>query len=351
MVFDFAKLFDSNHTFVIAEAGSNWKIGSNNDDLKEVERLVETAASCGADAVKFQMFRSKTLYAEKPGSSDYLKKNGIGDDVGKMFENLEMPYEMVPEVHNICKKNNIMFMSSVFSVEDAKIIDPFVEMHKIASYEINHVRLLEFVAKTKKPVIISTGASTYEEIDFAVSLVKNYNDKIVLLQCTAKYPAPIGSLNLSVIPELRRRYGLPIGFSDHSEDPIIGPITAVGVDAKIIEKHFTINKNNKGPDHRFALDPDELRIMIESIRKADRAKGKSVKTVLPEERELKKFATRSIQATKKICRGDPLLEGINFDVLRPGNKKRGMDARFLSKITGKRSGIDVEVGDGIIELE
>ena len=122
-----------------------------------------------------------------------------------MFENLEMPYEMVPEIHKICKKNNIMFMSSVFSVEDAKKIDPFVEIHKIASYEINHVRLLEFVAKTEKPVIISTGASTYEEIDFAVNLVKNYNDKITLLQCTAKYPAPIESLNLSVIPELAKR--------------------------------------------------------------------------------------------------------------------------------------------------
>lgn len=351
MIFDFAKLNDSNHTFVIAEAGSNWKTHSNTNALEQVEKLVEIAASCGADAVKFQMFRSKTLYAHRPGSSDYLKKNGIGTDVGEMFENLEMPYHIVPEIHKICKKNNIMFMSSVFSIDDAKIIDPFVEIHKIASYEINHVRLLEFVAKTKKPVIISTGASTYDEIDFAVNLIKNYNDKIALLQCTAKYPVPIESLNLFVIPELEKKYGLPVGFSDHSEDPIIGPVTAVGLGARIVEKHFTTNKNNEGPDHRFALDPNELRIMIRSIRRSDLAKGSSTKTILLEERELMQFATRSIQATKNIRKGDILLEGINFDVLRPGNKKRGLDARFLSKVIGKKSAIDVEIGDGILELE
>jgi len=351
LIFDFAKLNDSNHTFVIAEAGSNWKTHSNTNALEQVEKLVEIAASCGADAVKFQMFRSKTLYAHRPGSSDYLKKNGIGTDVGEMFENLEMPYHIVPEIHKICKKNNIMFMSSVFSIDDAKIIDPFVEIHKIASYEINHVRLLEFVAKTKKPVIISTGASTYDEIDFAVNLIKNYNDKIALLQCTAKYPVPIESLNLFVIPELEKKYGLPVGFSDHSEDPIIGPVTAVGLGARIVEKHFTTNKNNEGPDHRFALDPNELRIMIRSIRRSDLAKGSSTKTILLEERELMQFATRSIQATKNIRKGDILLEGINFDVLRPGNKKRGLDARFLSKVIGKKSAIDVEIGDGILELE
>jgi len=351
LIFDFAKLNDSNHTFVIAEAGSNWKTNSNTNALEQVEKLVEIAASCGADAVKFQMFRSKTLYAHRPGSSDYLKKNGIGTDVGEMFENLEMPYHIVPEIHKICKKNNIMFMSSVFSIDDAKIIDPFVEIHKIASYEINHVRLLEFVAKTKKPVIISTGASTYDEIDFAVNLIKNYNDKIALLQCTAKYPVPIESLNLFVIPELEKKYGLPVGFSDHSEDPIIGPVTAVGLGARIVEKHFTTNKNNEGPDHRFALDPNELRIMIRSIRRSDLAKGSSTKTILLEERELMQFATRSIQATKNIRKGDILLEGINFDVLRPGNKKRGLDARFLSKVIGKKSAIDVEIGDGILELE
>jgi len=351
LVFDFTKLSDSNHTFVIAEAGSNWKTDTSKTDLEQAEKLVEIASSCGADAVKFQMFRSKTLYAHRPGISDYLKKNDIRIDVGEMFENLEMPYEMIPEIHKICKKNNIMFMSSVFSVDDAKIIDPFVEMHKIASYEINHVRLLEFVAKTKKPVIISTGASTYDEIDFAVNLIKNYNDKIALLQCTAKYPVPIESLNLFVIPELEKKYGLPVGFSDHSEDPIIGPVTAVGLGARIVEKHFTTNKNNEGPDHRFALDPNELRIMIRSIRRSDLAKGSSTKTILLEERELMQFATRSIQATKNIRKGDILLEGINFDVLRPGNKKRGLDARFLSKVIGKKSAIDVEIGDGILELE
>ena len=344
-------LDDPNHTFIIAEAGSNWKVNSYEEDLKQAKNLIITAADAGADAVKFQTYRTETTYVSNAGTSKYLSKHGINDSINKIFENLAMPYEMIPELANFAKQKNMIFMSTPFSLRDAKQIDPFVPYHKVASFEINHVRLLEYLAKTKKPIIISTGASTYDEIDFAINTVKKIHNKIFLLQCTSKYPCPLESLNLSVIPNLKSRYGFPVGLSDHSIDPIIGPVLAVGFGATIIEKHFTLDQNLPGPDHAFALTPSELELMIKSIRKAELARGSGEKIVLNEELELRRFATRSLQAIKDISKDEILQEGINFDVLRPGNRSRGSEARFLEQINGKRSKNDVKNGDGIIEYE
>lgn len=343
------KLDCPKHIFVIAEAGSNWKCGTFVQDLKRAKELIRVASEAGADAVKFQTYRPETVYVPYAGKSKYLSKHGINQNIYDIFEHLSMPYKMIPELAEYCKKCNIMFMSTPFSVADAKEVDTYVSIHKVASYEINHVRLLEFLARTKKPIIISTGASTYDEIDFAVDLVKkNKNCKIALMQCTAKYPAPIESLNLMAIPEIKSRYGFPVGLSDHSTDPIIGPLVAIGIGATIIEKHFTLDRNLPGPDHPFALIPSELKLMVDSIRKAEQARGNGKKQVLKEEKELRHFATRSLQATKDIAKGERFQEGFNFDVLRPGNQKRGSDARFISKIQGKRSRRNIKIGQGIL---
>jgi N-acetylneuraminate synthase len=229
------------------------------------------------------------------------------------------------------------------------MIDDYVNIHKVASYEINHVRLLEFMIKTNKPIIISTGASTYDEIDFAYKILKKNSTNLSILQCTACYPCPITALNLSVIPKLMNRYHVPIGLSDHSIDPVLAPVVAVGLGSKIIEKHFTLDKNLPGPDHNFALNPDELVTMINAIRKCEKSLGSGKKIVLPEELELKKFATRSIQAIKQISKGDVFKEGINFEILRPGNNSRGLDARFIHQIEGKKSEKSYNIGEGILD--
>ena len=341
---------DQYRTFIIAEAGSNWKSGTLEDDLARAKELIKTASKAGADAVKFQTYRPETVYVQNAGNSNYLSKHGINENINDIFKHLSMPYEMIPELHKYCKQEDILFMSTPFSVDDAKQIDPFVELHKVASYEINHVRLLEFLAETNKPIIVSTGASTYEEIDFAVNLLKKKINTIGLLQCTAKYPTTLDSLNLFVIPQLKTRYNLPVGLSDHSIDPIIGPLLAVGAGATIIEKHFTLDRNLPGPDHPFALVPNELEIMVQAIRKADSAKGTGKKEILDVETELRRFATRSIQAIKNIKKGETLREGYNIDVLRPGNRIRGLDARFLSSVNGKKAKTDIETGDGVTEF-
>ena len=345
-------IFDNpTHTFVIAEAGSNWKIGTYDEDIKQSKELIHTAAKYGADAIKFQTYRSKKVYAQNAGKSKYLKKQGIDININEIFDKFSMPYKMIPELSNFCKKENINFMSTPFSVEDAKQIDPFVTIHKVASYEINHIRLLEFLATTGKPILLSTGASTYDEIDFAVKLLQKKNVKeIGILQCTAKYPADIKALNLNIISSFKKRYQLPVGFSDHSLDPIIGPIMAVGLGATFIEKHFTLNKNLSGPDHSFALEPNDLELMIKAIRGADLAKGSDKKEILEDEQELHRFATRSIQTIKPIKKGDIFREGVNFEILRPGEQIRGLDARFLVKIEGKKSLSNIDVGDGITDF-
>jgi len=345
-------MLDNQRTFIIAEAGSNWKCGRYEEDLARSKKLIKVASQAGADAIKFQTFRSDTVYAPNAGSSKYLSDHGINDNINEIFNHLEMPYKLIPELHNYCKKENIEFMSTPFSVEDAKQIDPYVQIHKVASYEINHIRLLEFLASTKKPILISTGASTYTEIDFAVNLVKkNGNNLITLMQCTSKYPCPMDAMNLSVIPKMKSKYSVPIGLSDHSTDPIIAPLMAIGFGATVIEKHFTLDRDLSGPDHSFSLMPNELELMIKSIRKADLAKGKGEKEVLEEENELRQFATRSLQAIKNISKGEVFEEGRNFDVLRPGNRLRGLDAKFLSLVNGKKAIRDIKIGDGILDYE
>ena len=334
--------------FIIAEAGSNWKCGSYQDDIECAKKLIDVASKSGCDAVKFQTFRPESLYVKNAGSSDYLSEQGMSSGINKIFENLSMPYEMIPDLASYCSKKNIKFMSTPFSVQDAQQVDPYVEIHKVASYENNHVRLLEFLAETKKPTFVSTGVTTYEEIDFLIDIFKN-TKSLRLMQCTAKYPCPVDDLNLSVIPHLNTKYGLPIGLSDHSMDPIIAPVMAVAYGAVAIEKHFTLNKASPGPDHSFALDPNELNLMVQSIRKAECSLGSGIKKVLNIEKELRIFAKRSIQATRKISKGQELIEGKNFDVLRPGKKSRGLEPRFLDSLIGKKSNIDVEDGEGITD--
>lgn len=340
------------HVFVIAEAGSNWKSGSYKEDLNQAKNLIKIAAKSGADAVKFQTYRPETTYVSNPGTSNYLSKNGSAKSISDIFDEHSMPYEMIPELVESCTKENILFMSTPFSIQDAKIIDQFVSVHKIASFEINHVRLIDFLAKTKKPIIVSTGASTYDEIDFCVNRIRNHeNNQIVLMQCTSKYPCPIKSLNLSVIPQMKLRYKLPIGFSDHSIEPTIAPILSIGLGATVIEKHFTLDRSLPGPDHSFSLIPKELESMIHSIRESELALGSGIKKIIDDEQELRLFATRSIQATVDISKGDILREGINFEVLRPGNCSRGAEPRFLEIINGKKSLKNIKKDEGIIEYE
>tara|TARA_B110000014_G_scaffold154440_1_gene108217 strand:+ start:1925 stop:2977 length:1053 start_codon:yes stop_codon:yes gene_type:complete len=344
-MFDISSLENNEHTFVIAEAGSNWKCGNFEDDLNQAKKLIDIAVDSSADAVKFQTFKAKSTYVKNAGEINYLKSKT--KDIWKLFDELSMPYEMLNELSNYCVKKKIHFMSTPFSVEDAKQVDQYVELHKVASFEINHVGLLKYLSDCNKPIIISTGASSYSEIDFALNILKEQRASLALLQCTSRYPADFNSMNISAIPKIKDKYKLPIGLSDHSIDPLVAPLLAIGMGATIIEKHFTIDKTLEGPDHFFSLDPSELKIMVSAIRNADKSKGDGNKEILSEENELWKFAKRRVHAITDISSGDIFKEGTNIDLLRSGHQKLGAEPKFLSSISGKKSKRNIQTGEGV----
>lgn len=336
--------------FIVAEAGSNWRAGAPRRDIQMARALIDVAADAGCDAVKFQTYRPETVYVENAGDSDYLAAAGIKESIREIFSDLSMPYEMIPELAAYCRERGVQFMSTPFSLADAAAVDPYVEVQKIASYEISHLRLIEFAARTGKPTIMSTGGSTEEDIGWALeTFQRNGGRDLCLMQCTACYPAPVDALNLLVIRRLAERFGVPVGLSDHSRDPIIGPVAAVALGARVIEKHYTLHNRLPGPDHSFAVTPDELRRMVQAVRDAERSLGSGVKEVLPEEVELRYYARRALQAIKPIARGDLLCEGINFDILRPGKQRPGLPPKRIADVEGRPAARDIPVGDGIQE--
>jgi N-acetylneuraminate synthase len=241
-------------------------------------------------------------------------------------------------------------MSTPFSVADFAAIDPFVRVHKCASYENSHLRLLEAFARAGKPLVMSTGASTEEDLAWAVDTFRRAGGReLCLTQCTARYPAPLDSLNLASIPWMKRRFGVTVGLSDHSSHPTYGPLAAVALGARVIEKHYTLDRRLPGPDHAFAVTPEELKRLVEGVRAVEQTLGSGVKEVLPAEQELRAYARRGIQAIRAIARGEALQEGVNIDVLRPGKQRIGVHPKNLARIEGRASTRDIPLGDGIVE--
>ncbi|MBL6945320.1 MAG: GNAT family N-acetyltransferase [Rhodospirillales bacterium] len=333
---------------VIAEAGSNWRMGTPARDLAMGRKLIDIAVDAGADSVKFQTYRAETVYVENAGSSDYLSKSGIKQSIRDIFSDLAMPYEMVGELSAHCKESGIGFMSTPFSPDDFAAIDPHVEAHKIASYEISHAHLLRLAGGCGKPLVLSTGASTETDIAWAVDTYRAAGGRdLCLLQCTAKYPAPMDSMNLRAIPWLKARFGVTAGLSDHSRDPLAAPLAAVALGARVIEKHFTVDNRLPGPDHAFALTPDELKQMVAGIRAAEQTLGSGVKAVLGAETELAAYARRGVQAIRDIAKGEILREGDNIAVLRPGNQPLGVHPRFLETLEGRLAARAIATGEGL----
>ena len=334
--------------YVIAEAGSNWRMGTPKRDREMAWALIDVAVAAGANAVKFQTYRPESVYVENAGSSDYLSENGISESIRDIFTDLAMPYELLSELADYCRQQGIDFMSTPFSKADFEAVDPYVAIHKIASYEISHVRLLELAARSGKPLILSTGASTEADIAWAVeTFYGNGGTRLCLLQCTAKYPAPLDSLNLNTIPWLKRRFGVTTGLSDHSRDAVYGPLAAVALGAQVIEKHYTLDNRLPGPDHPFALTPDELCQMVTAIRAAEQVAGTGIKEILPTEAELSTYARRGVQAIRPIAVGDSLVENENIAILRPGKQRLGVHSQFLSEIQGQRAQREIAPGDGL----
>ncbi|VVC04507.1 NeuB family protein [Candidatus Bilamarchaeum dharawalense] len=335
------KVGNNEPCFIIAEAGSN-----HNGRLDHAKKLIDEAIKAGADAVKFQLFKAEKLYVKEAGYADYLKDS---TSIFQLIKDMELPEEWLGELATYCDKRDICFLASVFDEESADLLDPYVKAHKIASYECNHVPLIKHVARKNKPILISTGASEIDEIKEAVDAVgSTHNKKLALLQCTAKYPAPLTAINVNVIPRFKKMFNIPIGFSDHSREPFVAPLTAVAIGANILEKHFTLDNSLPGPDHKFALEPNELKQMITYIRDVEQVLGSDIKAVIPEERELYEFAKRAIHAVRAIKKDDTFTED-NIAILRPGKIKRGVAPNRFEQILGKKAKRAIQPCEGIKE--
>jgi len=331
---------EGNPAFIIAEIGSNY-----NQDFNIAKKMINIVKESGADAVKFQIFKDEKLYARNAGKADYLENEiGINDIVKKA----EVPDEMHKKLFDYCKEAGILYLCTPTDEDVADYLDDLgVKAFKIASYDLTNHFLLKHVAKKGKPVILSTGAGYFSEVGEAVNVIRGAgNDNIVLMQCVAQYPAAYECTNLKIMEVYEKAFNLPAGISDHSLDPFIVPYAAAAMGAKIVEKHFTLGRNQEGPDHSFAIEPDELIRMVDGIRKIEIAEGTGEKEVAKGEEELRKFAFRSIFSTKEIKVGE-CIDGSNSYVLRPGKKEPGIDAKYFEFILGSKAVKNIEANQAI----
>lgn len=326
---------------MIAEAGSN-----HNGDRELALRLVDAAAESGADAVKFQLFRADRLYPRGAGAADYLAdERDIVDIVGA----LELPVDWLPALADRCAGRGIDFLVTAFDEASADAIDPYVHAYKLASYELTHHPLVRHIAAKGKPMLMSTGASNLDEVAAAVDVARAAGAaNITLLQCTAAYPANLGAMNVGAIVTIRERFGVDVGLSDHSADPVIAPVAAVALGATVIEKHFTLDRELPGPDHRFALEPGGLATMVEAIRAATVAVGDGSKNVHSDEEELRSFARRTIFSTRRIAAGETLDEA-NIAVLRSGKLGFGLPPERYTSLLGRTVSTDIPADELILE--
>lgn len=326
-------------TFIIAEAGSN-----HNGDLDLAKELIDVAADAGADAVKFQTFRAEELYVKNSGEVEYLEDDR---SIYEIIESMEMPYEWIPKLHAYCHEQGVQFMSTPFDERSAEELAEYVPAWKVASYTSSHHPFLEALAETDKPVIMSTGAHELPEVEESVQVLRNAGvSDLVLLQCVAAYPTPLSAINVRVVETLREELDVLTGLSDHTLDPVTAPSAAVALGAAVVEKHVTLDNSMEGPDHQFALEPDELDRMVTAIRNTEAALGTGEKRVLDVERELYEKARRSVQAVTDIEAGEQLTEE-TIGVLRPGEQEAGLHPKFYEELLGATAARDISSGEGI----
>ena len=336
--------------FIIAEIGSNYVISTNkHTNYQHALTLIDLIAQAGADAVKFQLFRANTLYTKQSGTADYLGKPASIYDIIKTNE---LPYHWLPKLKKYCEQKGLIFLCTPF---DTTAVDELEKIHidayKIASTTITHLSLLQYIAEQNKPILLSTGASTIHDIGVAIDTITNTgNNQLSLLQCTVKYPTPLSAVHLRVIPKLQETFDISIGFSDHSREPIIAPLGAVALGACILEKHVTTDNNLSGPDHKFAIIPNELRTLVTSIRQLESALGTHQKHVQPIEHDLYQFARHCIFAKTPIARGD-VFTIKNIGILRGGTKRRILEPYQIQEVLGVQANHDYKEGEPIEQTQ
>ena len=300
--------------YIIAEAGVN-----HNGSFDLACKLVDAAKNAGVDCIKFQTFKSKNLVSHNAQKAEYQKDTtGEGSQVD-MLKKLELSYDEFIKLKEYCDQVGICFLSTPFDFESIDFLNSIdMPFWKIPSGEITNYPYLVTIAKTGKPVVMSTGMCEMAEIEAAIKVLRENGTKdIKLLHCNTEYPTPFEDVNLKAMKAMRDAFGLEVGYSDHTKG-IEVPVAAVALGATVIEKHFTLDRNMEGPDHKASLEPDELASMVSSIRNIEKALGTGDKTPSPSERKNIAVARKSIVAKVPIKVGELLTEE-NITVKRPGS--------------------------------
>ncbi len=330
-------------TLIIAEAGVN-----HNGSFEIAKQLVDKAVEAGADIVKFQTCKAENVISRYADKAEYQKvTTGEADSQLEMVRKLMLTYEEYGKLKDYCEEKGITFLSTAFDIPSVDFLHSIgMRLWKIPSGEITNLPLLIKIASLHEPIIMSTGMSKLSEVaDAAKVLKENGAGDISLLHCTTEYPAPYEEVNLKAIRTIKKAFSLPVGYSDHTKGIEI-PVAAVASGAVIIEKHFTLDRNMEGPDHKASIEPDELKQMVNMIRHVEVAIGDGVKRVTASEEKNKDIARKSIIARTAIKAGDIFTE-FNITTKRPGS---GISPMRWFDLLGKQAKHDYEE-DYLIEID
>lgn len=320
----------SQPTYVIAEMSAN-------HDLKfeKAVEIIHAAKEAGADSIKLQTYTPDTITIDSRKEYFRIGKGTIweGKNLYQLYGEAYTPWEWQPELKQIANDLGMELFSSPFDPTAVDFLEKMnVPAHKIASFELVDIPLIQKIARTGKPIIMSTGMASLEEIEEAVAAIRAIgNQQLALLKCTSAYPAPVNEMNLRTIPDMARRFGVPVGLSDHTLG-IAVPVVAVALGACIIEKHFTLSRNTPGPDSAFSLEPDEFKQMVEAIRTTEQALGK-INYAVTEREAASRVFRRSLFVVQDMKAGDVFTE-MNVRSIRPGH---GLPPKHITEILGRRS--------------
>jgi len=324
--------------YIIAEIGINY-----NNSLDNCYKLIDAAADAGCDAAKFQIFSAKKLYIKSAGKLDWqdgAKKYSY--DIYQSAKKQQLPLEWVDRIIEYCNTRNIDFMASVPDADSLEyLVSKEIKAIKLSSYTITHIPLIVAAAETGLPIIMSTGGASIGETEAAVNAVKQYHNKLTILHCSIQYPTKLTDVNMGVLDTFSKAFpDIKFGYSDHTSEISDAPIQSVYLGGAVIEKHITLDKNMDGPDHFFALEPDELIKMVVDVRRAEQERssglidtnvdiyGSSEKKCFDHEKYLRDFAYMSIFSNKDIKKGD-VISCDDLSILRSGKKENGLDPKYM----------------------
>jgi len=325
--------------YIIAEIGVN-----HNGNLSLAKKLIDKSIEVGADAVKFQKRNLESLYRKEALENPNSESQGFEILLAELKE-IELSKEDYFDIVNYCKEKKITFLCTPWDTPSVDFLEELgTSAYKIASGDMTNFPLIKYISKTGKPMIISSGMSKIEEVEKMVSFVKSLNVQFVLLHANSTYPSPIESLNVSLIPEYKKKFEIQIGFSDH-ETGIIGSLTAANMGATVIERHITIDKKMSGLDHSSSLEPHEFKELVNMIRQSEKAKGKPIKKMTRAEVLQREVVSKSIVCMSDIDQ-DELFSNNNMDVKGP---EKGLSAQYFFDMIGRKSPRKIKKGEYILE--